>query len=54
VSDFTAQLRQLSGYASLGDERQQSADETERIDGKRKPPKRIVCSFCPFCGAELK
>lgn len=39
MSDFTAQLRQQSGYASLDDERQQSADETERIDGKRKPPR---------------
>ena len=28
--------------------------KTERLDGKRKPAKRIVCSFCPFCGAKLK
>jgi len=28
--------------------------ETERTDGKRKPPKRIVASFCPFCGQKLK
>jgi hypothetical protein len=26
----------------------------ERTDGKRKKPKRIVCSFCPFCGKKLK
>lgn len=28
--------------------------KTERLDGKRAPAKRIVCSFCPFCGAPLK
>jgi hypothetical protein len=27
---------------------------TERTDGRRKPAKRIVCSYCPFCGAKLK
>lgn len=27
---------------------------TKRIDGKRKPPHRIVCTYCPFCGAKLK
>lgn len=27
---------------------------TERIDDKRKPPRRIVASFCPFCGKRLK
>ena len=28
--------------------------KTIRNDGKRKPPARIVCSCCPFCGAQLK
>jgi hypothetical protein len=27
--------------------------KTERTDGKRKQPHRIVCSFCPFCGSKL-
>ena len=27
---------------------------TERIDTKRKPPHRVVASFCPFCGSKLK
>lgn len=27
---------------------------TERIDEKRKPPHRIVATFCPFCGKKLK
>lgn len=28
--------------------------KTQRDDEKRKPPARIVCSFCPFCGSQLK
>jgi len=28
--------------------------QTMRTDGKRKPPVRVVCSHCPFCGAKLK
>ena len=28
--------------------------KTIRTDGKRKPPWRVVCAFCPFCGSELK
>ena len=26
---------------------------TERIDQRRTQPKRIVASFCPFCGKKL-
>jgi hypothetical protein len=28
--------------------------KTIRIDGKRNPPKTVLCSYCPFCGAKLK
>ena len=27
--------------------------KTVRSDGKRKPPKRVLCAFCPFCGGKL-
>jgi hypothetical protein len=28
--------------------------QTMRTDGQRKPPVRVVCSHCPFCGEKLK
>jgi hypothetical protein len=43
----------LERLFSIGDH-QYLAIATERMDGKRSPPRRIVASFCPFCGSKLK